>query len=141
MTDCAQDTLLLLNKSKCNFDECTAVWAYMKVAVRIILFILFVLTVSGCSELPSEAGDAYIRGQMHENAGEYRYAMEAYTLAIELDPELPGAYYRRAKLYMNRGSDALALADLKQFLALLPDSSNQGQTNDMIQHLEQRLNE
>ncbi len=68
--------------------------------------------------------DYYLdQGATFLSAGETDKAIDAFTQAIELDPELVGAYQKRAAVYIAQNEYDQALADINQAIDLDPDQA------------------
>ncbi|MBX9685472.1 MAG: tetratricopeptide repeat protein [Candidatus Obscuribacterales bacterium] len=77
----------------------------------------FDLSLEDCDRLiaqhPDYAFGWGLRGQVYEKLGKNDHALADYSKAIEIEPEIPGAYYReRAALYKKLGQSGKADADL-----------------------------
>src|SRR5438128_2481015 len=70
-----------------------------------------------------QAQENYARARQAEDQKAYNVAIEAYTQAIELDPQNDSAFLRRGYCYTQIGDHAKAVADLNRSLALQPNNS------------------
>lgn len=68
-----------------------------------------------------EAAAALSVGQAHLLAGDYPAAIESFSQALALNPQLGEAYADRGAAYWNSGEGDLAIADFDQAIALDPD--------------------
>jgi len=60
----------------------------------------------------------FSEGYMHNKAGQYQEAIEAYTCVIELDPKYASAYYNRGETYRLLGDYQKAIADCSRAIEL-----------------------
>jgi tetratricopeptide (TPR) repeat protein len=60
----------------------------------------------------------YTKGNVYSDMDNYQAAIADYDRAIELDPQLAGAYYNRGLTHDEMGNAQAAIADYEQFLAL-----------------------
>jgi len=58
----------------------------------------------------------YERGEECLKEGNYQWAIESFTKAVEFDPGLEMAYYRRAEAYRKMGREREAILDCIRFL-------------------------
>ena len=65
---------------------------------------------------------AYNLGNAYFMKGNYTFALQYYTLAIEADPFYSSAYLNRANAFVQTGDLSEALEDYRAFMALDPDS-------------------
>src|SRR4029079_13955943 len=71
---------------------------------------------------PRRNAESYLdEGNVYFNVGQYGLAVERYTQAIELDPELVAAYYNRANARTRAGEFEAALGDYDMALRLQPN--------------------
>ena len=69
------------------------------------------------------AQEAYDKGRQSEDLKSYGPAIEAFTLAIALDPKNDSAYLHRGYCHYALGDHANAVSDLSQSLAIQPNNS------------------
>ncbi len=70
---------------------------------------------------PRRGADAYLdEGNVYFNVGQYSLAIDRYTRAIELDPQLVAGYYNRANARTRAAEFDEALADYDRALELHP---------------------
>ena len=68
------------------------------------------------------SAESYVdEGNVYFNVGQFALAIDRYTAAIELDPDLTAAYYNRANAYTRSGAFEKALADYNRALELQPN--------------------
>ena len=80
------------------------------------------LLIPGCAGSSSEDPNAYFnQGLANAEAGDFGLAIENYTKAIELDPDLAEAYNDRGLAKANLGDLEQALVDFDQAIELDPD--------------------
>lgn len=72
----------------------------------------------------------------HYNAGEMDEAMVQFDEVVKNYPELPTALYYRGLVYLGRGENALAAADLKKFIEVEPDSPKAAEAKEFLSYLE-----
>lgn len=72
---------------------------------------------------PNDAEAHFQIGWIADTIGNYRKAIESYTLAVKADPNHTTAYNNRGVIYGNRGQRDLALADYND--AIRADPQNQ----------------
>jgi tetratricopeptide (TPR) repeat protein len=81
--------------------------------------------LSGASGPPAESAAAYFaNGQAAYRSGDWKNAVYHFSKAIELDPKVADAYFRRAWSYLEPGDKSSldkALADVAKVLELSPD--------------------
>ncbi len=71
------------------------------------------------------SAESYLdEGNVYFNVGQFALAIDRYTQAILLDPELTAAYYNRANAYTRSGEFDRALADYNRALELLPNDAD-----------------
>jgi tetratricopeptide (TPR) repeat protein len=71
---------------------------------------------------PRRTAESYVdEGNVYFNVGQFALAIDRYTAAIELDPDLTAAYYNRANAYTRSGEFEKALADYNRALELQPN--------------------
>ena len=58
----------------------------------------------------------YERGEECLKEGNYQWAIESFTRAVEFNPDLEMAYYRRAEAYRKMGKEREAILDFIRFL-------------------------
>ena len=68
-----------------------------------------------------DARDLYNRGHDALAGGEYREAVECFSRAIRLHPDVSAGYRYRAKAYLELGDRVSALNDLDHAIRLKPD--------------------
>lgn len=68
-----------------------------------------------------DAQDLFARGNKALSAGEFHEAVECFTRAIRLRPDVSVAYRHRAYAYLELGDRTRALNDLDQAIRLKPD--------------------
>ncbi|WBL37316.1 tetratricopeptide repeat protein [Tepidiforma flava] len=74
---------------------------------------------------PRRSAESYLdEGNVYFNVGQFALAIDRYTQAILLDPELTAAYYNRANAYTRSGDYDRALADYNKALELLPNDAD-----------------
>nr|WP_297806020.1 tetratricopeptide repeat protein [Tepidiforma sp.] len=74
---------------------------------------------------PRRSAESYLdEGNVYFNVGQFALAIDRYTQAILLDPELTAAYYNRANAYTRSGDFERALADYNRALELLPNDAD-----------------
>lgn len=74
---------------------------------------------------PRRSAESYLdEGNVYFNVGQFALAIDRYTQAILLDPELTAAYYNRANAYTRSGDFDRALADYNKALELLPNDAD-----------------
>ena len=56
----------------------------------------------------------YNKGIDYYNNGKFEKAIECYTKAIEIDPDIAWVYYNRGLVYEKMGRDSDAQADFKK---------------------------
>lgn len=64
------------------------------------------------------------RGLVHEVSGSYDLAIEDYTRAISLNPNLWSAYFGRGNSYYEKGDYDQALEDFNIAVSMNPDSTD-----------------
>ncbi len=64
-----------------------------------------------------------LQGNSFLKTGRLRDAIEAYTSAIDLDPENPAYYSNRAAVHLKMGNNHLAIRDCRAALAINPHHS------------------
>jgi tetratricopeptide (TPR) repeat protein len=69
----------------------------------------------------ADAGTWYEQGLARYRAGDYEGAIEAFSMAIELKPEVPPAYSDRGATFIMLGDYERAVADFDAAIALDPD--------------------
>jgi len=96
-----------------------------KSGYRVVLAFLLVLAigVSLWFAAPLEdSAEAYNnQGLVYNNEGEYDKAVDAFTMAIELDPELALAYSNRGWAYIGLGQYEQGIADCTEAIELDPE--------------------
>ena len=68
-----------------------------------------------------DAQDLFSRGHKAYNAGDHREAIECFSRAIKLRPDVAAAYRYRAYAYLELGDRVRALNDLDAAIRLKPD--------------------
>ncbi len=58
------------------------------------------------------------RGNAYDDLGQYQRAIQDYTRAIQLDPDLAQAYYNRGIVYYNLGEYQRAIQDYDKACSL-----------------------
>jgi len=59
----------------------------------------------------------YTRGKVKQDKGDLDGALQDYNFAININKDLPEAYYYRASLYFDKGEYTNAIDDLKQAIS------------------------
>jgi Tfp pilus assembly protein PilF len=72
----------------------------------------------------------------HYNAGEMDDAFERFDQVVRDYPEMATALYYRGLVYLGRGENDLAAADLKKFLEIEPDSEKASEAKEFLSYLE-----
>lgn len=72
----------------------------------------------------------------HYNAGDIEKAFTGFDQVVEEYPELPLALYYRGLVFLARGENELAKADLEAFLAQDPESEQAPEAREFLQYLE-----
>lgn len=92
---------------------------------RVVLafFLVLAVGVSLWFAAPVEdSAEAYNnQGLVYNNEGEYDKAVDAFSKAIELDPELALAYGNRGWAYIKLGQHERGIADLDKAIELDPN--------------------
>src|SRR5580658_2158543 len=70
-----------------------------------------------------DAQDLFTRGHKALDAGDYQEAVECFSRAIRLRPNVSDAYRFRAYAYLEMGDRVQALNDLDQAIRLKPDDA------------------
>lgn len=70
------------------------------------------------------------------NAGEMETAFEQFNAVVEQYPEMSQALYYRGLLFLSKGENDAAAADLKKFLELEPDSDKVAEVKEFLSYLE-----
>ena len=103
--------------------------------VRIVLLLALVLLVgvlvAGCG--PVSRANAWSHAEKADrlnNEGRYDEAIEECTKAIELAPDLAGAYCSRARSYNAKGQYDLAIADCNKTIELDPNCAQIGNSGE-----------
>ena len=78
----------------------------------------FALMLAGCSTKNWTAADWYGKGTSVAGDGKYQEAVDAFTQAVEKDPDHAPAYQDRGRAHAELGNLGLALADFKRVLSL-----------------------
>jgi tetratricopeptide (TPR) repeat protein len=74
---------------------------------------------------PRRSAESYLdEGNVYFNVGQFALAIDRYTQAILLDPDLTAAYYNRANAYTRSGEFERALGDYNRALELLPGDAD-----------------
>ena len=74
---------------------------------------------------PARNAESYLdEGNVYFNVGQYALAIERYSRAAELDPNLIAAYYNRANARTRAGEFELALEDYDRALTLQPHDAD-----------------
>src|SRR4051794_16351718 len=68
-----------------------------------------------------DAQDLFSRGHTAFSAGDYQEAVECFSRAIRLRPDVSAGYKYRAYAYLELGDRVRALNDLDQAIRLKPD--------------------
>ena len=68
-----------------------------------------------------DAQDLFSRGHQAYNGGDFREAIECFSRAIHLRPDVAAPYRYRAYAYLELGDRVRALNDLDQAIRLKPD--------------------
>ncbi len=72
----------------------------------------------------AQASEHYNRGVENQQQGNFDLAIEEYTEAIALDPQLSDAYVNRGIVYYRQGDFYQAIADFDQAIALDPEHAD-----------------
>lgn len=72
----------------------------------------------------------------HYNAGEMDEAFERFDQVVTGYPEMAMALYYRGLVYLGRGDNELAAADLKKFLEMEPDSPRAAEAKEFLSYIE-----
>ncbi|MET9411209.1 tetratricopeptide repeat protein [Streptomyces sp. NPDC002935] len=104
---------------------------------------LTVLLALPALEKPAQALTYTLRGQAHRMSGRYNQAIEDYTSALSLDPNLTRAYAGRGHAHRRLRHHDAALADFDQAIRLAPDQPlhliNRGAARQDLRHYEAAL--
>jgi len=71
--------------------------------------------------ISDDAQDLFSRGHQAYSTGDFQEAVECFSRAIRLRPEIPAGYRYRAYAYLELGERIRALNDLDQAIRLKPD--------------------
>jgi hypothetical protein len=83
-----------------------------------------IVALTGCGESKptlDESSDYFVEAQTAIAAGDTAKALELLGLSIETKP-YSFAYFQRARIYVDQGKDAEALADAEAGLAIEPEN-------------------
>lgn len=72
----------------------------------------------------------------HYNAGDMDQALTGFNKVVEDYPELPLALYYRGLVYLAKGENEMAKADLELFLDQSPDGQQADEAREFLQYLE-----
>jgi tetratricopeptide (TPR) repeat protein len=73
------------------------------------------------SEKKQDDAMTYVnRGNDYNKLGQYQSAIDAFSEAIRLQPDLTTAYYNRGIAYSNHGQPQLAIEDYNKAIRLQP---------------------
>jgi hypothetical protein len=100
-----------------RIGKAASVWLSAQVAVVALL---------GCGESKptlDDSSDYFVQAQSAIAGGDTAKALELLSLSIESKP-YHFAYFQRARIYVDQGKDAEALADCEAGLALVPDNAD-----------------
>lgn len=84
----------------------------------------------------TRAASAFARGVSAYERGQLDSADVAFTAALALSPDWPGAYYDRAVVRTALGRRAEAASDFQQYLRLDPDAANRTRVSSRIASLQ-----
>src|SRR5260221_7384645 len=73
--------------------------------------------------ITDDAQDLFSRGHQAYSTGDYHEAVECFSRAIKLRPEISAGYRYRAYAYLELGDRVRALNDLDQAIRLKPDEA------------------
>ena len=73
--------------------------------------------------ITEDAQDLFSRGHTAYSTGEFQEAVECFSRAIKLRPEISAGYRYRAYAYLELGERVRALNDLDQAIRLKPDEA------------------
>jgi tetratricopeptide (TPR) repeat protein len=75
-------------------------------------------------------------GIEHYNNGEMEEAFTRFNQVVSEYPEMATALYYRGLVFLGRGSNEEAAADLKKFIELAPDSERVAEAREFLSYLE-----
>ncbi len=73
----------------------------------------------------------------HYNAGNMDKALEQFDRVVDQNPDMAEAYYYRGLVYLGKGENEAAAADLNTFLEMSPSSPKASEARDFLDYLEQ----
>ena len=92
-----------------------------------VVTLLALLTISACAVLPNQSTrpeDWFQQGVSLLQSGQYDRAIEAFSQALELDPQYSEAYLNRGLAWAGKGEFTQAIANYTKALELNPRESN-----------------
>ncbi len=90
--------------------------------MRYVAILSLVISLANSVRCQDEASDLLIKGKVCLDAQQADKAIEYFTRAILLKPDLAGAYSLRASAYLNTGQFQKAIDDCSSLIALRPDA-------------------
>ena len=103
-------------------------------AIIIIIIIFFFLLLFPVDEQLQSDANAYLASGLEYSAkGNYKLAIEGFSIAITLDPNNPGAYFNRGSAYYKKREFANAIVDLDKAIALDPHNQSARNLRDAAQ--------
>ncbi|MFC1870224.1 tetratricopeptide repeat protein, partial [Chloroflexota bacterium] len=127
-----------------DFKEATkAHKSFARIAAATVMTIVVGITLWFALPFTDTAVTANNQGLIYNNKGEYLKAIEAFTKAIDLDPDLALAFNNRGWSYIELGQYEQAIADCNQAIELEPDlalaHSNRGRAYIELGQYEQAI--
>ena len=89
--------------------------------MSLLMIALAVMFLLACGS--SESQEYYNQGIDFAESGDYRTAIDSFTKAIELDPDLAKAYLNRGTIYADLEQDEKAREDYSKAIQLNPDDA------------------
>ena len=109
----------------------------MKRVLCIVLTLVLLVGIAGCSGTKKEWQEQYDLGMRYLDEGDYEEAILAFSAAIEIDSSRPEAYMGRAEAYIAVNEPDKALKDYKKAQRLAKNDDDE----DLVDELEELIEE
>ena len=124
----------MVKTPKSSFHKKVKLNIFARLVPTFLVLIFFSLSCSLLQSQEPSAEDYFNQGNQYYGQGQYAQAIDSYTKAIQLDPQVASAYGNRGLVYSDQKQYDLAVADLNKAIEARPDTrASLQQSRDCLQ--------